>query len=34
MEGFWNNMAPGKYGDHKIVALFYYNCPQQLYVFF
>ena len=26
----WNNMAPGNYGDRKIVALFYYNSPQQL----
>ena len=29
-----NNMAPGKYGDRKIVASFYYSCPRELYVFF
>ena len=27
-------MAPGKYGDRDIVASFYYNCPQESFVFF
>ena len=27
-------MAPGKYGERKIAASFYYNCPWELYVFF
>ena len=30
---FARDMAPGKYGDRKIVALFYYNCPREHYVF-
>ena len=30
----WKKMAPGKYGDRKIVASFYYNCPQESFVFF
>ena len=30
----WKKMSPGKYGDRKIVASFYYNCPQESFVFF
>ena len=30
----WKKMVPGKYGDRKIVASFYYNCPQESLVFF
>ena len=30
----WKKMAPGKYGDRKIVASFYYNYRQQSFVFF
>jgi len=30
----WKKMAPAKYGDRKIVALFYYNCPRESFVFF
>ena len=29
-ETIWRQVAPGKYGDCKIVASFYYNYPREL----